>query len=118
MAADQAGDFVRAVSRVADEEEGSLGELQQHQPQQPTQKLGRRAMGPVSFAVVFLGVVEVHSNGQCPRSRGEREGDQGQPWLTGSDKNPVHRNCLLPWDGELTQECPAAARNERRLARG
>src|SRR6516225_2202979 len=76
VAAYKAGDFVRAVGRVADEEEGSLGKLQQHQPQKPAHELGRSTVGTVSSVVVLLAVIEVHQDGQGPRARCEREGDQ------------------------------------------
>src|SRR5207302_27210 len=51
MAVDEAGDFVRAVARIADEDEGPVRDFTQQQPYESAQELGRGAVPPAAGAV-------------------------------------------------------------------
>jgi hypothetical protein len=76
VAVDEAGDLMGAVAGVADEDEGTLGEAKQQQPQEPAHESGRGPVRAPAPAVVLGTAVQVHQYGQGPGAPGEREADQ------------------------------------------
>lgn len=72
----EAGDLMRAVARIADEHEGTAGETDQEQAQEPAHELGGRAVRPLAESVVLLGAVQVHQHWQGPGAGGEGKLDQ------------------------------------------
>ena len=72
----EAGDFVSAVARVADEHELAAEEAQEHDAEQPAHLLGRGPVRAAPLTVVLLGAVQVDQHGQRPGAGGEREADE------------------------------------------
>ena len=72
----EAGDLVRAVAAVADEDEAPVGDAHQHQAEQSAHDLGRGAVRPAALRVVLGRAVEVHQDRQRPGACGEGEADE------------------------------------------